>query len=178
MADGSRQLFDQAYGLRYAPVSLTQFTFTAGTIHLLGAANNLDCDNGKITLVQDCISVLHSIGETWKCALQSGDVLQRLLHDCLGTSKKVISLGGRQKAPTSAIDIQEILQRDPNVAQQLERLGWAPPPHQYQETAVHSGPSARAPAATTGPSTYEADPVSLSICLEMMYSRQQDRIQD
>jgi len=133
------QLFDRAFGLRYAPVSMTQFMFTAGTIHLLSVANGRSVESDT-ALVKGSIVVLHSMGQTWKCASQSGDVLQQLLHEwhpksastdaAVATGKNVQSGGidgpSSSSAP-QAIDIEQVLQKNPEVAQQLRKLGWAPP---------------------------------------------------
>jgi len=122
------ELFDRSFDLRHAPVSVTQFTFTAGTIHLLGAANgkNLESDTAS---VKGCIAVLHSMGQTLKCASQSGDVLQRLLHEW--HPKLAKSVGTPSVFPRSnwqeGVNVQEMLEKNPDVVQQLQRLGWAPP---------------------------------------------------
>jgi len=68
-------MFDRTFGLQYAPVSMTQFTFTAGTIHLLGAANEEGLQS-HTALVKRCIAFLFAIGRTWNRATQSGAVLQ------------------------------------------------------------------------------------------------------
>jgi hypothetical protein len=107
---------------------MTQFTFTAGTIHLLGAANGKSLESDTAS-VKGCIAVLHSMGQTWKCASQSGDVLQRLLHEW--NPKRASSDGAPATATklnaSGGVNIQEMLQQNPEMAQQLQRLGWAPP---------------------------------------------------
>ena len=111
---------------------MTQFTFTAGTIHLLAVANGKNID-GDTECVKGCIAALHSIGQTWKCAFQSGNVLERLLREWhpssstittdTDTTRSNISEQGRN----DQIDVERMLQQNPQVARQLRRLGWAPP---------------------------------------------------
>lgn len=135
------QLFDRTFRLKHAPISMTQFVFTAGTIHLLAAANSKSVESDT-ALVKRCIVVLQSMGQTWKCASQSSDALQRLLkewHLKLASSNenRATSVGSNalEKAteePPSAttpqpIDMQTMLQQNPDVVQQLQQLGWAPP---------------------------------------------------
>lgn len=107
---------------------MTQFVFTAGTIHLLAAANSNSLESDTAS-VKRCITVLHSMGQTWKCASQSGDVLQRLLQEWnpkLASSDAVPATAMESNA-SGGVNIKEMLQRNPEIAQQLQRLGWAPP---------------------------------------------------
>lgn len=120
---------------------MTQFVFTAGTIHLLAAANGKSVESDTAS-VKGCISVLHSMGQTWKCASQSGDALQRLLKEWQlklansnengATSVGSNALERATEEPSSAIapqsiDMQRMLQQNPDVVHQLQQLGWAPP---------------------------------------------------
>lgn len=135
------QLFDRTFRLKHAPISMTQFVFTAGTIHLLAAANSKSVESDT-ALVKRCIAVLQSMGKTWKCASQSSDALQRLLkewhlklassNENRATSAGSNALEKATKEPSSAttpqpIDMQTMLQQNPDVVQQLQQLGWAPP---------------------------------------------------
>ena len=82
------------------------------------------------------------MGRTWKAASQSGDALERLLHEWLlnqGRSDSVSSAPSKSNASETLnnrdhsasisypVDIQELLQQRPEVAHQLQRLGWVPP---------------------------------------------------
>ncbi|KAJ6022340.1 hypothetical protein N7499_002897 [Penicillium canescens] len=135
------EVFDRTYGLRCAPVSMTQFIFTAGTVHLPSAANNQKADL-DVDLVKRYIDLLQSMGQTWQCAAQSADVMKRLLQECCN---KLISLneipgpisesknsgrvnGSSSPSMSRTIDIQEMIRQKPEVVQQLQRLGWVPPP--------------------------------------------------
>lgn len=109
---------------------MSQFLFTAGTIHLLKASTDQSVES-DYTSVKKCIAVLHSMGLTWKCASQSGDVLQRMLQEWCpraASSEKAPATASTSIATVShTLDIREMLQQNPEVGQQLQLLGWAPP---------------------------------------------------
>ena len=112
--------------------------FTAATIHLLSVAkgNNVTADT---MLVERCIAALDSMGQTWKCALQCKLVLQRLLHEWHpklakpdGGQGSFLSLevpDAAKSTPASseAFRVREMLQQNPAMAEELQRLGWVPP---------------------------------------------------
>lgn len=109
---------------------MAQFLFTAGTIHLLVAAKSKAVEPGP-SAIKQCISALHSIGQTWKCASQSGDVLQRLLDEWYPQTPSSDEAAATSSLSTAAapqaVDMQHLLQENPTIAQQLQQLGWAPP---------------------------------------------------
>lgn len=75
------------------------------------------------------------MGDALKCAAVSGTTLQRLLDQAEA------EWNGTAGAPTrpAETDLERML-RDPNVAEQLQRLGWVPPsgvsPQATSTTAV------------------------------------------
>ncbi|CAI6100668.1 unnamed protein product [Clonostachys chloroleuca] len=130
------ELFDEKFGLSCAPISSTQFIFTAGTIHIRSVARGKSAES-KLEAVAKCISALYGMGQTWKCAALSGDALQRLLEDWQAKSAKSAMYAQRARMPSEgignsptsmqSINIQDIHRKDPDVAAQLRRLGWMPP---------------------------------------------------
>ena len=119
---------------------MSQFIFTAATIHLLSVAKgkNVAADTAS---VERCIATLGSMGRTWKCALQCKSVLRQLLqewHPGLAQSHDVQSSAPSPEVLDAAIEqpnaassgassIQETLQQNPEMAEELQRLGWVPP---------------------------------------------------
>ncbi|KAJ7084057.1 hypothetical protein B0H15DRAFT_911499 [Mycena belliarum] len=80
------------YGVRYAPVTLLQVVFSAGTIFLLLALNATAPARLRIahaalqtalTQVEQCVRYLHEIGLSWRCAARTGDILAAVLRDKL-----------------------------------------------------------------------------------------------
>lgn len=73
-------------GLRYAPITLTQVTFLAGSIHLLSAINSDPSIAPKrrsnaLTAANECVQALEEMGQSWKCATQSAEILKRLIQE-------------------------------------------------------------------------------------------------
>ncbi|CAH0057984.1 unnamed protein product [Clonostachys solani] len=130
------ELFDEKFGLSCAPISSTQFIFTAGAIHLRSVVRSKNAEF-KLEAVEKCIAALNGMGQTWKCAALSGDALQRLLEDWQAKAAKSATHAQRTRVPSEgignsptsiqSIDIQHMLRKDPDVAAQLRRLGWMPP---------------------------------------------------
>ncbi|KAG6831081.1 hypothetical protein H0H87_006197 [Tephrocybe sp. NHM501043] len=78
------------YSLRYAPITLVQTAFSAGTIYLLGAVQaatglRVAQESLKHALAQAqlCIHYLLEIGKSWQCATNIGEILRRLLQEQL-----------------------------------------------------------------------------------------------
>ena len=123
-----RQLYDQSPGLRYAPISMTQFAFAAGTIHLLCAANVTGRQQIAIEIqgVRHCISALQKMGDGFWCASQSGSILDGLLKEwCPEQDEGVQTISN--KTWDEAIPVAQLLASNPNLADELKRLGWIPP---------------------------------------------------
>ncbi|KAJ7130300.1 hypothetical protein C8R44DRAFT_775288 [Mycena epipterygia] len=85
------ETWSSVYTLRYAPVTMLQVLFSAGTIFLLlalQATTSLRIAHGALQTAlehaEHCVRYLHEMGQTWKCATRTGDILQMLLHDKLG----------------------------------------------------------------------------------------------
>jgi hypothetical protein len=76
-------------GLRYSTITLTQLTFLAGTVHLLSAINSGDAPKRHATSLaasDSCQRALREMGQSWKCATQSAEILRRLTEEWCGTS--------------------------------------------------------------------------------------------
>ncbi|KNZ79271.1 Nitrogen assimilation transcription factor nit-4 [Termitomyces sp. J132] len=78
------------YTLRYAPITLVQTAFSAGTIYLLGAVQastglRVAQESLKHALAQAqlCVDYLFEIGKSWQCAMNIGEILRRLLQEQL-----------------------------------------------------------------------------------------------
>ncbi|GLB39659.1 putative fungal specific transcription factor [Lyophyllum shimeji] len=78
------------YTLRYAPITLVQAVFSAGTIYLLGAVQaatglRVAQESLKHALAQAqlCVQYLFEIGKSWQCATNIGEILRRLLQEQL-----------------------------------------------------------------------------------------------
>lgn len=76
--------------LRYSTITLTQVAFLAGTVHLLSAINS-GADAPKrfatsLAASEDCQRALREMGQSWKCATQSAEILRRLTEEWCGTS--------------------------------------------------------------------------------------------
>ncbi|KAG5644488.1 hypothetical protein DXG03_008315 [Asterophora parasitica] len=78
------------YTLRYAPITLVQTAFSAGTIYLLGAVQaasglRVAQESLKHCLAQAqlCVQYLLEIGKSWQCATNIGEILRRLLQEQL-----------------------------------------------------------------------------------------------
>lgn len=120
---------------------MSQFVYTAGSIRLHSATQTRGIELAT-NFVNDCITTLRLMGRTWKSASQSGDALERLLHEWLlkqGRAGGALSAPSKSNVPETPadtvlsastshpVDIQELLQQRPEVAHQLQRLGWVPP---------------------------------------------------
>ncbi|KAM0792179.1 hypothetical protein ACM66B_004876 [Microbotryomycetes sp. NB124-2] len=72
------------YGLRYSTVTLTQISFLSGTVHILSAINASSQNAPKkfdtaVALARACVGHLDEMGQSWKCATSSADILRRLI---------------------------------------------------------------------------------------------------
>lgn len=137
------QMWRRCPGLRYSPVTLGQVAFSAGTVHLLSASHCASKQSRKfkscIENVQTCITALHEMGETLKCAAVSANTLQKLLDESYAPAPPKPA-PPPAPAPSAGFDIAAMLQ-NPAFADQLKSLGWAPPT---------AGGSSTGPALSTG----------------------------
>lgn len=70
------------------------------------------------------------MGQTWKCASLSGDILQKLLRDVQRKAAGVPAENPSERrdgTQTGAVNVSELLRQDPDIARQLRSMGWAPP---------------------------------------------------
>ncbi|KAK4048707.1 hypothetical protein OIO90_005700 [Microbotryomycetes sp. JL221] len=71
-------------GLRFSTVTLTQVSFLSGTVHILSAINASTQNAHKkfdsaVALARSCVGHLDEMGQSWKCASSSADILRRLI---------------------------------------------------------------------------------------------------
>lgn len=128
-------LFRRSPGLRYAPISLTQMTFTAGTIHLLTAVSGDTIRAPKRASValegaKACVQALDEMG--FKCATQSCGILSRLISEW--SPKPLPSTVPPGVAPPNTTLVHEALDPNSDIAKQLLALGWTPPTQSTQRT--------------------------------------------
>ncbi|KAK1232452.1 hypothetical protein PQX77_004429 [Marasmius sp. AFHP31] len=152
------ELYRKTPGLRYAPISLTQMTFTAGTIHLLGAVNYESKRSEKrfrtaLTGANECVRALQEMGRTWQCATQSGQVLENMIRswcsqgpqgppdDGMTIGSSALSSPAAETPMSSSTVVetnwQELL-NDPSsdLTKELIRSGWLPPVSQQVQPRV------------------------------------------
>ncbi|KAL0065758.1 hypothetical protein AAF712_007241 [Marasmius tenuissimus] len=149
------ELYRKTPGLRYAPISLTQMTFTAGTVHLLGAVNYESKRSEKrfrtaLTGANECVRALQEMGRTWQCANQSGQVLENMIRSWCpqGTRDTGMTIGSSalsSPAPETPMSSSTTVERnwqelldDPSsdLTKELIRSGWLPPTSQQVQPRV------------------------------------------
>ncbi|KAK0205282.1 fungal-specific transcription factor domain-containing protein [Desarmillaria ectypa] len=105
------QTWRSLYTLRYVPVTLFQAVFSAGTVFLLLGGSSL-------VKVELCVRYLNEIGKSWKCAIDIGAILQKLLED---------QEGWKGKGKVAAETVDEEVPRSLLLKQYPPPLG--PPPN-------------------------------------------------
>lgn len=82
--------WQRLYGLRYAPVTLFQAVFSAGTIYLLLAVQAASGPRvaksslmTSLSQVELCIRYLREVGRSWKSASNIAEILSKLLQEQL-----------------------------------------------------------------------------------------------
>lgn len=146
--------FRRCPGLRYCPMTLSQVAFSAGTVHLLSATHCATKTSKKfkssIDAVQQCVTALKEMGETKRCSAVSAATLTRLLDEYYTPPSRPPSPPPQQQHTISTVDLSRMLQ-DPSVAEQLLRMGWAPP-------GPSSGPATSTSGASASPSSIHHTP--------------------
>ena len=79
-------MFDDAQGLRTAPVVLVQFSYNAAMSHIMGIkreqqAGHLSVADSRLAAAQSIIQHLQRIGKPYKASLQHGQMLRRILAE-------------------------------------------------------------------------------------------------
>lgn len=80
-------MYRSSPGLRYCTTTLTQIVFLAGTVHLLSAINSTNSPkrhSNAVAAAEACQSALNEMGQSWKCATQSAEILRRLTVEWCG----------------------------------------------------------------------------------------------
>ncbi|GAA5863052.1 hypothetical protein JCM3774_001405 [Rhodotorula dairenensis] len=144
---GLFELFQRCPGLRFAPISATQFAFAAATTHLLALVTtdanvhgrrSEDARNGT----EACGRILREMGRAHACALQTATIFENLVQKWC-PPRQPDPQSPPPTSPTSPAGptlaaAQQALDPDSELAKTLLRLGWTPP------TAAPPGPSATA----------------------------------
>lgn len=149
------QLWRRCPGLRYSPITLGQVAFSAGTVHLLSASHCASKQSRRfkacIESVHQCITALREMGETLKCAAVSANTLQKLLDESYSPARpKPAPLSAPASGQGQAgMDIASMLQ-NPAFAEQLLKLGWAPPTSTSTSMSSGAGAGAGNQAGSTG----------------------------
>ena len=153
-----RQLYRKMPGLRYAPISLTQMTFTAGTVHLLGAVNYQSKRSEKrfrtaLAGANECVRALQEMGQTWQCATQTGHVLGNMIQNWCpqGTQEDVRTVGSTSTLSSPAVNTPtpapietetnwQYLLNDPSsdLIKELIKSGWLPPTSRVDPKPAHA----------------------------------------
>jgi hypothetical protein len=155
------QIFRKSPGLRYAPISMTQVAFTAGTIHLLTAVQNGPQARRRVSqsvaAVEACIDALNRMGTSWKCAKQNETILAGLYNEYYSPAADLTQTESTHRlsklpfpanpGPKAAIS-PSMLAPDSAFAKYLVEMGWKPP-------TEHSAPVAPAPPIGLVPSATE-----------------------
>ncbi|EEB92635.1 hypothetical protein MPER_08826, partial [Moniliophthora perniciosa FA553] len=118
-------------------VHLIEITFTAGTIHLLGAVSHENSRSEKrfraaLAGARECVKALEEMGRAWQCATQSGQVLDNLIRDWCPQGTRVegearsageMILETGTQTPMN-VNLQQTLQNpSSDLAKELLRLG-------------------------------------------------------
>jgi len=141
------QLYRKCPGLRYSPITLNQIVFSAGTVHLLCATHNSGRKaKASVDAVVSCISALEEMGDTLDCAARSAKTLQGLLDESNHAPPP------KPAAPAPSVDIEKLI-KDPQIADQLRKLGWAPPVPAPTPPAAASSASSSSMHHITSPTT-------------------------
>ncbi|GAA5831344.1 hypothetical protein JCM5353_008564 [Sporobolomyces roseus] len=124
------ELFEQAPGLRYAPVTMTQICFAAGTTQLLSSVNS----NGKKAsdakeAALRCVSALKEMGRAFECASQTGKILERLVDQWAPKDSPMSDTAANEPSISTVIPQNpQLLDPESELAKQLVLMGWQPPP--------------------------------------------------
>jgi len=156
---GLIQLFEQAPGLRYAPVTMTQICFAAGTTQLLASVNS----NGKKATdakeaARRCVSALKEMGRAFECATQTGKILERLVDQWAPKDSPMSDSAANEGLTSTSISPhQQLLDPESELAKQLVSMGWQPPPS-VPQASTSALPAAQVCSTILAfPSTPKAD---------------------
>ncbi|GAA6059217.1 hypothetical protein JCM10212_006610 [Sporobolomyces blumeae] len=140
------ELYQSSPGLRFAPVTMTQICFAAGTSHLLSSVNSSDRKALEAREAATCcVSALREMGKAWKCATQTGRILERLIdewapREAASTKEAGVVAGRNEEREAMGPDgeqtpVEQSVANPPgpsfdpesDLAKELVRLGWQPP---------------------------------------------------
>ncbi|GAA5982315.1 hypothetical protein JCM5350_006141 [Sporobolomyces pararoseus] len=145
------ELFESSPGLRFAPVTLVQIAFAAGTTQLLASVNlsGKKAQEAK-ELAMRCVVALREIGNAWKCGTQTAGILERLVDEW---APKEETSPPRTKdsvgAPPSTVSTTQLA---PGLAEALMSMGWQPPPTSQPFPSISdSAPSLHAAVFASAP---------------------------
>ncbi|KAJ7481470.1 fungal-specific transcription factor domain-containing protein, partial [Mycena latifolia] len=128
------ETWSDLYTLRFAPVTLLQFAFSAGTVFLLLALQATAPARLRIAhaslqtalaQVEQCVRYLHELGQSWRCAARTGDILATVLRDKL---KPVIARRLAQKGARGASEAEAAAPPSAEMQDDASAAGEAPKP--------------------------------------------------
>ncbi|GAA5944992.1 uncharacterized protein JCM15063_000595 [Sporobolomyces koalae] len=153
------ELFEQAPGLRYPPVTFVQICFAAGTTQLLASVNSSGrkAQDAKDAALR-CVAALREMGKAWKCGTQTAEILDRLVVEWAPSeSNPPTSQPDAVETPV-ATDVQQSV--DPELAATLLRLGWQPPQCQPDSEVLNAPSSSSLLTAQQAPANLPSPPLN------------------
>ncbi|GAA5881803.1 hypothetical protein JCM16303_006460 [Sporobolomyces ruberrimus] len=151
------ELFEAAPGLRFAPVTLVQISFAAGTTQLLSSVNSTGKKAAEAReAAQRCVVALREIGKAWKCGTQTAGILEKLIFEWAPLEDSPPTSTNAPPAPSEPYS-----QLAPHIEEALLRMGWQPP--------SASRPFASTSSLDTGLSTSSSSfPLPQVSCFELV----------
>ena len=113
--------YKQAPGLQYATTTMTNATFTAGTIHLLSATlapPKSRAHERAMGQTQTCIDSFEAM--SWPAAKTAGVILRGLVDEWTGAPAE-------EEARTTGLRYADLKDPESEVGKMLTDLGWQPP---------------------------------------------------
>ncbi|GAA5984765.1 hypothetical protein JCM10908_003494 [Rhodotorula pacifica] len=181
---GLFELYQRCPGLRFAPISATQFAFAAATTHLLALVTTDASIHGRRAEdarhgTEACGRILREMGRAHACALQTATIFEGLVqkwcppHTDLQSPPPPATIASPVAPPTISA-AQQALDPDSELAKTLLKLGWTPPtsvaPAAPPAFAVPS--PAPPPLASLGVETFPQTPSGPSMSMPPSFQQQ------
>ncbi|KDQ56260.1 hypothetical protein JAAARDRAFT_36436 [Jaapia argillacea MUCL 33604] len=138
-------IWSSLYTLRFAPITLIQVVYSAGTVFVLSAVEAASRRRAKVAFneatekAKQCITYLHETGQSWECGNQVG----RILADLLEKQVQARVVGGEMEGAASSSVSQTSAPTD-NASHRLNRdpkLPFhAPSPPSASQSSPHPFP--------------------------------------
>ncbi|KAI5479510.1 hypothetical protein MNV49_003452 [Pseudohyphozyma bogoriensis] len=144
------QLYDKSPGIRYAPISMIQMSFTAGTIHLLTAITAASSKAPKrvadaLAGARTCVDALFELGKTWQSSVLNAKILDQLVREW--TAKFEAEENKKKSYPASSqpVDRSTMDSTDEVVAPKDERVATGVPSNLAAQLAEMTWPDSMPP---------------------------------